>query len=402
MEEVTTCNICTSEFNNFEKIPKILPCGHTFCFPCIEKIIDENPSCPKCRAEINVSLDSLPTNQSILRSTDIYKSVKSSEKRISTSVNVLKRKCLGRLDSLNFKKTKVTSSIEVLEECLKKIQELPDPETEAQNIDMKKAEEILKGVNKDFKKTDDDDSPFSRNLKNKISLHLAAFESSRKYLLEIYRKVVKEEDIFSAHQIGNDLRFGKISVQDNKLLFHSLTLCEVPEDSQLILFNDLKDCVDEKNFFCFMEFSFLKNKTSQMLFFRMYDKYESLIFIKLCTGECGPSYMNDFRLQKGKLEENFHTIFSLQFETQNMKNLVSYAYGEEKTPVQVDCDPKETYIMLNKRGRFDVGRSLFSCQYTVYTLGKVGTVDISNNVIGMYLNANPSDKLLSSGILFTI
>ncbi|KAB7501753.1 Tripartite motif-containing 13, partial [Armadillidium nasatum] len=235
MEEITTCDICTSEFNNFEKIPKILPCGHTFCFTCIRKITIGNPSCPKCRAEVKVSVNYLPTNQSILRSIDIYKSVKSSEKRISTSVKVLKRRCLGRLDSLNIKKTKVTSSIEVLEECLKKIQELPDPETEAQNIDMEKAAEILKGVNKDFKKTDDDDSPFSCNLKNKISLHLAAFEHSRKYLQEIYRKVVNEEDIFSAHQIGNDLRFGKISVKDNKLFFHSLTLCKVPEGSQLIL-----------------------------------------------------------------------------------------------------------------------------------------------------------------------
>ncbi|XP_078596572.1 uncharacterized protein LOC144873255 [Branchiostoma floridae x Branchiostoma japonicum] len=51
-EEFLVCQIC---YNDFDR-PKILPCLHTFCQPCLEKLFaaqaDRNLSCPTCRQEL--------------------------------------------------------------------------------------------------------------------------------------------------------------------------------------------------------------------------------------------------------------------------------------------------------------------------------------------------------------
>ena len=48
------CILCFLEFNSFERSPKILKCGHTFCLECLTKIYNRNNErleCPKCREE---------------------------------------------------------------------------------------------------------------------------------------------------------------------------------------------------------------------------------------------------------------------------------------------------------------------------------------------------------------
>ncbi|XP_071824041.1 uncharacterized protein [Apostichopus japonicus] len=54
------CSVCCLKHTD----PKVLPCGHSFCKSCIEKLIQATPaSCPVCRAQIMApSSDSLPTN----------------------------------------------------------------------------------------------------------------------------------------------------------------------------------------------------------------------------------------------------------------------------------------------------------------------------------------------------
>ena len=52
------CEICLKSWNIDDRIPKILPCGHTFCLICIKEILDKSLKekcvfkCPTCTVEI--------------------------------------------------------------------------------------------------------------------------------------------------------------------------------------------------------------------------------------------------------------------------------------------------------------------------------------------------------------
>ena len=73
------CDICQLKWNTENIIPRILPCGHTFCQSCIIKQIHKKPKqifkCPSCHKEIN-SLESkkdvllLRKNSALLTLTD--------------------------------------------------------------------------------------------------------------------------------------------------------------------------------------------------------------------------------------------------------------------------------------------------------------------------------------------
>ena len=51
------CLLCLKDYNVNSRKPLIIPnCGHTFCFPCIDKIMKKSPKrksilCPKCQKE---------------------------------------------------------------------------------------------------------------------------------------------------------------------------------------------------------------------------------------------------------------------------------------------------------------------------------------------------------------
>ena len=47
-----TCDICFNDFNEGNRCPRILSCGHTFCHGCIQKLIEEKSTCPKCSGKI--------------------------------------------------------------------------------------------------------------------------------------------------------------------------------------------------------------------------------------------------------------------------------------------------------------------------------------------------------------
>ncbi|KAJ8021082.1 Tripartite motif-containing protein 2 [Holothuria leucospilota] len=64
-EDFVHCTICTEPHNE----PKMLPCLHSFCLPCLERWARNNHSqsfsCPKCRRKVNLPRDgvcSLPHN----------------------------------------------------------------------------------------------------------------------------------------------------------------------------------------------------------------------------------------------------------------------------------------------------------------------------------------------------
>ena len=50
LESLLTCCICLDRYRN----PKLLPCQHSFCEPCLDGLVDyarRQIKCPECRAE---------------------------------------------------------------------------------------------------------------------------------------------------------------------------------------------------------------------------------------------------------------------------------------------------------------------------------------------------------------
>ena len=62
------CSVCFEEYDNQDRFPKILPCGHTYCNNCLKGLIkNKKIKCPKCRKENNVKhINNLIKNYEIL------------------------------------------------------------------------------------------------------------------------------------------------------------------------------------------------------------------------------------------------------------------------------------------------------------------------------------------------
>ncbi|CAL4140867.1 unnamed protein product [Meganyctiphanes norvegica] len=58
------CNVCYLRYNEADRRPRVLPCGHSFCTPCLTATIQKGSrTCPGCREPINtMSATRLPIN----------------------------------------------------------------------------------------------------------------------------------------------------------------------------------------------------------------------------------------------------------------------------------------------------------------------------------------------------
>eukprot|EP00096_Caligus_rogercresseyi_P012973 TRINITY_DN5642_c0_g1_i1.p1 TRINITY_DN5642_c0_g1~~TRINITY_DN5642_c0_g1_i1.p1 ORF type:complete len:302 (+),score=74.88 TRINITY_DN5642_c0_g1_i1:89-994(+) len=66
IESLLECSVCLEQL---DETHKVLPCQHTFCCGCLERIIRKSSSsckgsylCPECRSECSTPLEDLPTN----------------------------------------------------------------------------------------------------------------------------------------------------------------------------------------------------------------------------------------------------------------------------------------------------------------------------------------------------
>ncbi|RWS06918.1 SH3 domain-containing RING finger protein 3-like protein [Dinothrombium tinctorium] len=64
--DLLECSVCLEQLdiNN-----KVLPCQHTFCKKCLNRIVNTHKElrCPECRVEVDVKVDDLPTNILLVR-----------------------------------------------------------------------------------------------------------------------------------------------------------------------------------------------------------------------------------------------------------------------------------------------------------------------------------------------
>ncbi|KAM8837147.1 E3 ubiquitin-protein ligase rnf213-beta [Spinachia spinachia] len=57
----TSCPVCLSELQD----PAVLPCQHVFCLPCLQRCVEEQRRCPKCR--LDLPPDFRPTGSPLIR-----------------------------------------------------------------------------------------------------------------------------------------------------------------------------------------------------------------------------------------------------------------------------------------------------------------------------------------------
>jgi hypothetical protein len=67
-----TCPICFDHYNDKDKVPRILPCGHTFCQSCLMDLRTSNIlTCPTCRKYFAPDVKQLIKNFTILGKKDL-------------------------------------------------------------------------------------------------------------------------------------------------------------------------------------------------------------------------------------------------------------------------------------------------------------------------------------------
>lgn len=73
--ELFDCSICLEQLDTSNRV---LPCQHTFCKMCLQKIITYagEVSCPECRLIYKGRIDDLPSNIFLIRILDKYEEMK--------------------------------------------------------------------------------------------------------------------------------------------------------------------------------------------------------------------------------------------------------------------------------------------------------------------------------------
>lgn len=68
MSNYFRCPVCYSDMVSRNNEPKVLPCGHTLCISCLDRIIRDNPECPMCKKDLGMNIDkkSYPKNFHLL------------------------------------------------------------------------------------------------------------------------------------------------------------------------------------------------------------------------------------------------------------------------------------------------------------------------------------------------
>lgn len=81
LEDLFCCSICFNQFDEFEYLPKLLSCHHTFCRKCLSILYEQNNKlkCPVCSEESLIGrkgVDSLSTNYYLYKFTEMLNSLK--------------------------------------------------------------------------------------------------------------------------------------------------------------------------------------------------------------------------------------------------------------------------------------------------------------------------------------
>ncbi|RXG55385.1 hypothetical protein Avbf_14140 [Armadillidium vulgare] len=263
----------------------------------------------------------------------------------------MKNKYLRRKDLLTNKRSEIGSSLEVIENGLAKLNELTD--SDSAEIDTRKTKKILTKLEEDYKKSED----FVRfnywKLRLSVSISLGSFENPEKYLTE---------------------------------------------------FEELKQCINSKNFYTFLKISCNEKNVTHMVITEMFDRHSCNQFIKLCTGECGPSYKDSsYKMGCNNVGNYLQNVLHVEKFLENdceTKRVIEYKYCGDKVTNTFQFQTEQMFLYLNSEGSFDIYRATHNSSTSEFPFGKV----ISPAKLNEFINYNDPTylKVVDCGIVFNV
>ncbi|KAB7494539.1 hypothetical protein Anas_14080, partial [Armadillidium nasatum] len=362
MEYFFSCEICNFEYDSDRVIPKSLCCGHTFCSSCLTSIIENNPVCPLCWKAIKNEEFSI--NYSLLGIVEMRKSLKCLESSdLSRDISILKKKFYDQKEVLSKCKSQIMNGLENIDEGLRKLQTLDDlDKTEINFVKMRKEVNHLQEL---YRKVDEGVSLFLKIQQNFVNLSLNQFQSGNDFLLEIYRKLERNEKVCGVSRIKDCLKFNEAFQRDNMIFFNSFSLSEPPKNATVILFEELKQCIMNRNFNAFLKVSCNSTNIIHTIIIEMFNTLESSNFIKLCTGECGPSYKNSL-YNKGippppstprvtRVINQMYVLLSVEnSQTDAMKEIRAVEYFTAENDYTVSARMNDIFVRGSRNGAFTI------------------------------------------------
>ncbi|KAL7637860.1 UNVERIFIED_CONTAM: hypothetical protein RMT77_011472 [Armadillidium vulgare] len=398
MEYIISCEICSVEYNDTETIPRMLDCGHSFCTTCITQL--KSPLCPKCRTNFPRGKE-FPVNFSLISLVEEWKSEKNLSPDIISSIQNLKEKLVSKLSVIN-KMSEICNTKESIESDLRFLTYLEE-ENLKEEFGSKKQMIIskkLKKLEEKYKECSLVNYVFFDDLDKFSTFSLQNDVSSETFFSEIYKILKSSEKIFTYKRINKELKFGELTVRDNKIMIHSLTQNDIPKDSKIVQFEKLREMFTNKTLDAFFEIT-AKNGTSHTIIIHLHDRMSIPHFIKLCTAEKSLTYKNlpfskgkniNIRTERGRRNIDDHSI-SLEsiLELSFPKVLLLDYY--KNIPGKVPCVENDVIVT----GRSDDGFQILRVkQPNIYSiLGKVTyPSDLWN-----YVTFDNVEKILDCGLV---
>ncbi|RXG53254.1 hypothetical protein Avbf_19165, partial [Armadillidium vulgare] len=140
------------------------------------------------------------------------------------------------------------------------------------------------------------------------------------------------------------------------------------------LFDELKDFTNQKDFGPFICVSRNEEMSSQMVHFKMFDKYRANQFIKLCTGEYGPSYQGSHFVRGSENNERKTIIFVEKYNSETKSSIEYKDFAEEAQLKEMESynpNPNDMFLRVRHNGGFEITRIFKSCSYASICHGKV-------------------------------
>lgn len=90
MASLTRCGVCLENFEKEgAKLPKMLPCSHTFCSACLQQLrsLSRLPACPECRQVTYRGIfgENSPVNRYVIQILEYEEELKKKERRLEES-----------------------------------------------------------------------------------------------------------------------------------------------------------------------------------------------------------------------------------------------------------------------------------------------------------------------------
>ncbi|KAK4311233.1 hypothetical protein Pmani_017248 [Petrolisthes manimaculis] len=234
------CGICFTLFDDIERRPRTLPCGHTFCTSCLIVLLEtKNLTCPSCRVKHRTTtINKIPicyiVEEMIRHQQQMLRKQKQMLRHNKALASLIPSKNANTTEGLLPSNEDTTSSKEPgtpadeNTDWKKKYQELfPDVKTVTTS---KKIRDVTK---KALMMVDDEAgateqtnqlSDFTRPLMDKVQILLndqIHFEELKQMKPDIKKKVEAGE-VFGIQENQNDNTYSRLSLDNGRLLLHCL------------------------------------------------------------------------------------------------------------------------------------------------------------------------------------